>query len=78
MINATPTLQGRLAERRVSQTAAVVVVLEEMVGDSAAARALAAVAFALFDVAWAEWSTTEREFGGILDRLFERFTPTGL
>lgn len=79
MINATPTLQGRLAERRVAQTAAVVVVLEVMVRDGAAARALAAVAFALFDVAWAEWSaSSERAFSDILDGLFERFCPTEL
>lgn len=76
MIDSTPTLKARLAERRVSQTADVAGVLSESVSDSLAARALAATAFALFDVALAEWSmSAERRFGELLDDLFERFAP---
>ncbi|MGM7677659.1 TetR family transcriptional regulator [Microbacterium sp. A94] len=76
MINSTPTLKARLAERRTSQIAVVAEVLEGAAPDALAARALAATAFALFDVAWLAWAASEdRTFRTILDDLFERFAP---
>lgn len=76
MINATPTLKSRLADRRVSQIVGVTEVLTESATDALAARALAATAFALFDVAWGAWSASEDlSFGAVLDDLFARFAP---
>ncbi|GAB3120491.1 TetR family transcriptional regulator [Glaciibacter psychrotolerans] len=76
MINSTPSLHARLTEKRVSARSAVAEVLAEAGIDPLAARALVATSFALFDVAWSEWSTSpERSLSLILDELFESFAP---
>lgn len=76
MINATPSLKSRLAERRVPQIESVAAVLRREGHDSSVAQALAATAFALFDAGWGEWvASTDADFASILDGLFALIGP---
>lgn len=72
MIEATPSLRGRLAWERRSEQAAVTDVLHERLGDERLARAVAALSIAAIDLAWREWAhTPESELGALLDDWFE-------